>query len=85
MVNILLNLFYSAACIINDPTYTEESYILTGGSDGDKTNFKILRQVVRYNLNGPIYEPYYNLPNLTFGRIEHGCAGYYNSKGGYVS
>ena len=76
---------YSAACIINDPTYTEESYILTGGSDGDTTNFEIPRQVVRYNLNGPIYEPDYNLPNLTFGRIEHGCAGYYNSKGGYVS
>ena len=70
MVNQYFNLyFYSGACIINDPTYTEESYVLTGGSDGNKENFTITRQVVRYNLNGPIYEPY-ELPDLNFGRIE---------------
>ena len=60
-------------------------YILTGGSDGNKTNFEITRQVVRYNLDGPELSKLYKLPNLNFGRIEHGCAGYYNSKGNYVS
>jgi len=72
------------ACIINDPTNKEEMYILTGGSDGDLTNFEITRQVVHYNLDGPELNKLYKLPNLNFGRIEHGCAGYYNSKGGYV-
>ena len=73
--------FYSGACIINDPTYPE-TYILTGGSDGNKTNFEILRKVQRYNLEGPIGKA---LPSLTFGRIEHGCSGYFNSDGAFVS
>ena len=81
VLSFLIN-FFSGACIINDPTYPG-TYILTGGDDS-------LKVVQRYNLSGPI-DPYPNLPHnrplspLNYGRIEHGCSGYFNSDGGYVS
>ena len=84
MITITIQYFvFSGACIINDPTYPD-SYILTGGSDGDKENFEILRKVQRYNLDGPI-EDEWALPSLKYGRIEHGCSGYFNNDGGFVS
>ena len=65
-------LLISAACGITDED--DNSYIITGGDYSYAT-------VSKYNINGGIEY----LPNLNYGREQHGCGTYLDSNNDRVS